>query len=118
LKFQKGQTPKGAKPFRKGQSGNPKGREPGPSRATVFKKILELKVEVADPETGGKKKVTLYEAMALGQIKAAMNGNTGAWKEIQDTLFGKLTQPLNLKPEELKTLTDEELDHLISQHSR
>jgi hypothetical protein len=118
LKFQKGQTPKGAKPFRKGKSGNPKGREPGPNRATVFKRLLELKVDVADPESGAKKKVTLYEAAALGQVKSAMSGNTPAWKEIQDSLFGKQTVNLNLSPDELKSLTDKELDDLISQFSR
>ena len=74
-----------------------RGRPEGiPNRATVFQLILEKKVDVTDPETGQKLKVSLYEAAALGQIKAAMNGNTNAWKEIQDTLHGKLTDKKEL----------------------
>jgi len=90
-----------------------------PNRATVFKELLEMKVDVADPETGTKKKVTLYEAAALGQIKSAMTGNTPAWKEIQDTLHGKQNNVnFNLTADELKNLTDAELDDLITRLSR
>lgn len=78
-----------------------------------------MNVDVADPQHKGKTfKVSLYEAMALGQMKAAMKGNTHAWKEIQDTLFGKQTLKVNLGPEDLQNLTDEELDDLIAQLSR
>jgi hypothetical protein len=65
------------------------GRKKGvPNRATVYKNILKLKTKIKTPD-GGTKEVTLYEAMALGQAKSAMKGNTNAWREIQDSLHGK-----------------------------
>lgn len=67
-----------------------------PNRATVFKKLLAMKVEVTDPATREKMKVTLYEAAALGQIRSAMKGNTNAWKEIQDSLHGKQKEQTEL----------------------
>ncbi len=121
MPFQKGKTPKGAKPFKKGQSGNPKGREPGSqNRATVYKSLLETRIDVADPRQKGKTlNVTLYEAAALGQIRSAMNGNTNAWKEIQDSLFGKQSNlNFNVNPDELQNLTDAQLDELIAKLSR
>lgn len=110
-------NPKTLKPFTKDHrpAKGSNSRKGIPNRATVFKNLLEMKVDVADPEKGGKKKVTLYEAAALGQIQSAMKGNTRAFQEIQDSLFGKQTIKLDLKPEELKELSDQELDDLISQ---
>lgn len=67
-----------------------RGRKKGvPNRATVYKKILETKMKVAMPD-GSTKNITLYEAIALGQAKSAMKGNTNAWKEIQDSIHGKM----------------------------
>ena len=66
--------------------GRPKG---SPNRATVYKNILKLKTPIRQPD-GTTKDVTLYEAIALGQAQSAMKGNTNAWKEIQDTLHGKI----------------------------
>jgi hypothetical protein len=66
------------------------GRKKGvPNRATVYKKILQTKMKVKMPD-GEQKELTVYEAIALGQAQSAMKGNTNAWKEIQDTLHGKM----------------------------
>src|SRR5258705_901831 len=76
----------------------PKGRRSRngvPNRATVYKYLHKAKVDVADP-AGGKVRLSLYEAAALGQIKSAMEGNTRAWIEIQDSLFGKQSMNVNL----------------------
>ena len=62
---------KNLKPFTKDNQppGHKKSRKGIPNRATVFKRLLEIKVKVDDPksEEGSQKKteVTLYEAMAL-----------------------------------------------------
>lgn len=53
---------------------------------------------------GDQQEVTVYEAVALGQIKAAINGNTNAWKEIQDTLHGKM--PNAVQPIEVRDARD------------
>ena len=49
-----------------------------------------MKVELETPN-GQKLGVTLYEAAAMGVIKAAMSGSHRAFQEIQDTLHGKIT---------------------------
>lgn len=76
-----------------------RGRKKGvPNRATVYKKILETKMKVTMPDKT-QKVMTLYEAVALGQVQSAMKGNTNAWKEIQDSLYGKMTEKTELSGE-------------------
>ncbi len=71
-----------------------RGRKKGvPNRATVYKKILETKTKIKMPD-GTHQMLTVYEAIALGQAQSAMKGNTNAWKEIQDSLHGKMTDKL------------------------
>ena len=74
-------------------SGAKKSRKGIPNRATVYKTILNSKTK----ETllnGTQKTMTVYEAAALGQIKAAIDGNTSAWVEIQNSLHGKQTDKI------------------------
>lgn len=68
-----------------------KSRKGIPNRATVFKKFLSMKVMVKDPRELSKMlKISMHEAAALGQLVAAAEGSTVAWKEIQDSIFGKI----------------------------
>jgi hypothetical protein len=81
-------TPTQANP---GLSANPAGKPKGTrDRATVLRDLMKVKVAVTDPTNPLKtKKMTLYEAAALGMFLAAKNnGNVAAFKEIQDTLYG------------------------------
>ena len=78
--------------FSKDNQPENRGRKKGvPNRATVYAKLLKMKTKIKAPD-GTDQTVTLYEAIALGQAKAAMKGNTQAWKEIQDSLHGKQTE--------------------------
>lgn len=78
------------KPFTSENQPANRGRKKGvPNRSTVYKKILSTKMKVKLPD-GEQKELTLYEAIALGQAQSAMKGNTNAWKEIQDSLHGKI----------------------------
>lgn len=79
------------KPFSsENQPKDRKSRKGIPNRATVFKKWLETRIKIEDPkDPKGKLTVTLLEAAALGQIESARQGNTSAWKEIQDSIHGK-----------------------------
>lgn len=80
------------KPFTSENQPANRGRKKGvPNRATVYKKILEAKTSVKLPD-GSEKVLTLYEAIALGQARSAMKGNTKAWQEIQDSIHGKITE--------------------------
>jgi hypothetical protein len=57
--------------------------------------LLALKAEKVLPDAlPAEKGLTLIEAAALGQIVSARNGNTNAWKEIQDTIHGKIADKL------------------------
>lgn len=91
-----------------------------PNRATVYKDLLELVIDAPNPQGRGYIKLTLYQAMALGQIRAAMRGNTRAFIEIQDSLFGKQSGGVNTNwsIEELSKLSDAELDKLMQKLNR
>lgn len=75
----RGRPPRHAQ-FKRGQSGNPKGRPKGStSVASVLAKILGEKIPVME---GGKKKhLALLEAMLRQQVIKAMKGDTKAFKE-------------------------------------
>lgn len=96
------------KPFTSENQPENAGRKKGSlNRSTVFKNLLKIKVtsddlkklkisdELADLIKSGK--LSLHEAMALGQIQSAIKGNTKAFQEIQDSLYGKLTDKTELE---------------------
>ena len=111
MPFKKGEKAKGSKPFKKGQSGNPKGRPEGVrNRATVINEMLEKMTKVSDPsDPTNRLELSLYEAMVLGQIKSAMEGNTRAFQEIQDTLYGKMTDKVQIDVNKLDSDIEREL---------
>lgn len=88
-----------------------KSRKGIPNRATVFKKWLTTKIQIEDPKAEDKDApkltVTLMEAAALGQIQSAMKGNTNAWKEIQDSIHGKLADKQELEANVTQKVTVE-----------
>lgn len=85
------------KPFTAENQPANRGRKKGvPNRATVYKKILQAKTKVKMPD-GEQREITVYEAIALGQAQSAMKGNTNAWKEIQDTLHGKMADKTEIE---------------------
>ena len=71
--------------FRKGQSGNPKGRPRGRSRRMPYDAILGQEVIVR--ENGRERPVTAEEAFILKLIKDGLDGDTSAARAI-DTLRG------------------------------
>lgn len=86
------------KHFSKENQPTKRGRNPGvPNRATVFKRLLAIKIDIPDPANQAKTlNVTLHEAAAMGQIEAAMNGNPSAYRVIEEALFGKLAEKTEL----------------------
>jgi len=84
---------KDAKPFKPGQSGNPKGRPKGvPNAATRMKRFLELEINGKNPITKADEQFTVAELMDLKIIAKAMNGDLQAWEKINDRLEGKAKQ--------------------------
>jgi hypothetical protein len=120
MPFEKGKTPKGAKPFKKGQSGNPAGRPEGArNRSSVLKELLEQVCDFTNPLTLRKETADLETQVMTALIARARRGDVTAIREILDTVYGKQSNTtLNFSPDELERLTDEELDSLIAKFNR
>ena len=83
--------------FKPGQSGNPNGRPKGsPNRSTIAKKWLETKIDLNNPITGEKQKLTLEEAITLAQIQEAQDGSTKAYNALMDSAHGKAPQSVDV----------------------
>lgn len=100
----KGNLPAGMTPWKKGQSGNPKGRGKGvKNRSTIYRAVLD---QVVHPDMLKKmaenfglaegteltKDMTLGELVALSvTLKAAQTGSDTAAREAFDSAYGKIT---------------------------
>ena len=81
-------------PWKEGQSGNPSGKPKGAlSRSTILKRYLaaNLKDTPSDIPFDLEGKISVEDAIALALIKKALSGDIAAIKEIQDTVYGKIT---------------------------
>jgi len=84
--------------FRRGQSGNPKGRPKGTLNvATVLEKTLSQTVEVVDEKTQKKTKITKLEAAIQRLVDNAVEGDNYAFR-----VLSVLTQILH-EPEKAPT---------------
>jgi len=95
--------------FKKGQSGNPKGRPKGVlNRKTIIRKFLEAEEEVKNPINKEKEKLSQAEIMTLSMIKQARGGNVRAFELLFDSAFGKIPdvihneKKINLSDKEIK----------------
>ena len=78
-------------PFKKGQSGNPKGREKGSkNRLTLFREKMELRRKSFNSLTGETEEMEIQEEMVIRQIEKALEGDTAAFNVCIDSLHGKL----------------------------
>jgi hypothetical protein len=83
MPFKKGETPKGAKPFKKGQSGNPNGQ---PRKLPALDKLL---ANVLGEEKDG---VTQAEEILKALQKQAKSGNVRAAEVLLERAYGKSKQ--------------------------
>jgi hypothetical protein len=83
MPFDKGKTPQGAKPFKPGQSGNPKGRP---------KKLPELDTLLADVLGEEKDGMTAAEAILKKLRQMAAQGNIRAAEILLERAYGKAKQ--------------------------
>ena len=79
------------KPWKKGQSGNPKGR---PKKADCLTSLLKEEIEKVDPED--KDGRTHMEMIVDATMRLAKNGNATALKEIWERMDGKVRDKLEL----------------------
>lgn len=120
MPFKKGETPIGAKVFQPGQSGNPKGREPGAkTRSTIVKKWLDTVTEWENPITGETERISLEDQITLAQIKAAREAETPqAYKVIMDSRYGAPKQEIEHSGEveigfDIGKINDEDLQTIL-----
>lgn len=86
--------------YKPGQSGNPKGRPPGPSRGAILAKWLAAPTQFKHPETKEEVEGTVEDRIALGLIGKAMKGDPTAYALIMDSIHGKLGQKVELESAE------------------
>ena len=76
-------------PYKKGQSGNPKGRPVGSkNRSTIAKKWLSVEQDLKNPLTGDKETMSQEDLMTLALIKKAREGDTQAYQKLLDSAYG------------------------------
>ena len=106
MTFIKGETPEGAKPFKKGESGNPNGRPPGKTFKSILNDLLDLKAsddDMSDEEI--KKlfpngKVTNREIlMAKLLLTAKKDGESKSMERLMNRVDGKPIETVNNKVE-------------------
>ena len=80
--------------FKKGQSGNPKGRPKGSrNRSTIAKKWLTANHKVKNSLTGKDELLSIEDAITLSQIRKAIeDGDVQSYKALMDSAFGGVIQ--------------------------
>lgn len=99
-------------PFKKGQSGNPKGRPPA---GLSFND--QLRVVLTDdgnqPLGTVKKGKTALRTVVEQLVKAALEGDAWAVREVADRLDGKPTQTIDQNINDKRSSTDWSRDELV-----
>jgi hypothetical protein len=81
---------KGLMPWKPGQSGNPSGRPRTKPISDRYAYIAEEKLpESVRKKLGLEAGATYGDALSLMQFRSALNGNTGAAREIREAIEGK-----------------------------
>ena len=102
-------NPENIKPPVKGEIRNPKGKPKGTkNRATLLRQWIEANTKVKDPTSGKEIKVTFEDKIELAIILKALKGDVAAYKEIKDTLYGKLAEKIETKSIDIKGITFDE----------
>lgn len=88
--------------FKKGVSGNPKGRPKGSlNRSTIAKKWLEATKKGKNPITGENEVLTQEDIITLALIRKAMEGDVSAYKALMDSGYGTAKETIDITHENL-----------------
>ena len=83
------------KMFKKGQSGNPKGRPVGSkNRSTIAKKWLSVEQDLKNPLTSENESMSQEDLMTLALIKKARTGDATAYQKLLDSAYGAPVQQI------------------------
>jgi len=82
-------------PYKKGQSGNPKGRPVGSkNRSTIAKKWLEVEQNLKNPLTSKIENMSQEDLMTLALIKRAREGDAQSYQKLMDSAYGAPLQQI------------------------
>jgi len=82
-------------PYKKGQSGNPKGRPVGSkNRSTIAKRWLSVEQNLKNPLTSELEDMSQEDLMTLALIKKAREGDTQAYQKLMDSAYGAPLQQI------------------------
>ena len=82
-------------PFKKGQSGNPKGRPVGSkNRSTIAKKWLCVEQNQKNPLTNQDEDMSQEDLITLALIKKARKGDVQAYQKLLDSAYGAPVQQI------------------------
>tara|TARA_Y100001972_G_C7649277_1_gene326428 strand:+ start:1410 stop:1799 length:390 start_codon:yes stop_codon:yes gene_type:complete len=94
--------------FKKGQSGNPKGRPVGSkNRSTIVKKWLETVEKAKNPISGESEDLSQEDMITLAILKKARTGDVRAYKELMDSLYGTAKDTIDINTNEVGIDFDE-----------
>ena len=94
--------------FKKGQSGNPKGRPVGSkNRSTIVKKWLETVQKSKNPISGELEDLSQEDMITLAILKKARTGDVRAYKELMDSLYGSAKETIDLNTNDIGIDFDE-----------
>lgn len=87
MPFKKGEIPKGAKPFKKGQSGNPDGRP---------KELPDIKQALADVMGDEKEGLTAVKTILMALRAKAVKGDVRAAELLLKRAYGEASQTIDI----------------------
>ena len=97
--------------WKKGESGNPKGRPKGSlNRSTIVKKWLEV-LSKEQLENGNIQWLSNEDSMTLALIKKAREGDVNAYKALMDSAYGTAKDTVDINSNEKRSI---DFKHLIS----
>ena len=85
------------KSWKKGQSGNPKGRPKGArNRSTIAKKWLEVEAKSINPISGQEETMSQEDMIYLALLRKARQGDVRASETILNSAYGQAKETLDL----------------------
>jgi len=98
------------KPFTKENQPANRGRKEGSkNRSTILKKWLLAELDITNPITKDKQRGTVEDEVILALVTKARKGDVIAIKEVLDTMYGKLTDKVQVDVNQLDSDIEREL---------